>query len=531
MRRVVFPLLPTLLLLGGLLLGFLGEPENDPALNASPLWGPGDPFYALDPRRRTNLADPVLIWRGRPNYTGKWRYVEGGALNHYETNAFGFRDDALVTPKPPGLKRLVAVGDSATWGLNLPTRADTYADQLELLLSLAGAGGARWDVANAGVVGYSSFQGAQLVEHVLPELEPDVVSVFLGNNDSAPGGMKDADRAAAGGPLHRWLRYNRFYLMLLRKQLELGAPGLEAGRARLRSELSRSDSEAHRDVASYYRLLARVTPDQYEANLRALVRSARQAGARPILLAVPANLAWPPAVRPFASEILAPDAFFSSVKTDLGYLERVQRGVPACLGSGSLAGHPYLCLVAASDLRTMGAPATAELDRLAADPTAPEPERVRSAHNAAVRRVVEGDAVAAEAGFQAALAMADACGCIAPSQRTWMEYNLGVARLVLGRLDAAHEALRAARRTWPFAISPDYEARFHRVVDEEDVDWIDLPRLFAAADPVFLGSVLIHDWVHPNAQGNAIIARALAEELGEDARPELRGARGAAGEP
>jgi len=514
-RRVVFPLIPTLLLLGGLLVGFLGEPENDPELNASPLWGPGDPFYALDPRRRTNLADPVLIWRGRPNYAGKWRYVEGGAVNEYETNAFGFRDDALVTPKPPGLKRLLAVGDSATWGLNLPNRADTYSDQLELLLAPKGEGAARWDVANAGVVGYSSFQGAQLVQHVLPELAPDVVTVYLGNADPAPGGMKDAERVAGVGALYRWLRYNRFYLMLLKKRLELRASGVDRGRAQLLDQLSKGDSEAQRDVASYYRLLARVTPDQYEVNLRTMVRHVRLAGARPILLAVPANLVWPPTVRPFASEVLEPDGFWSAVKVDLGYLARVERGAAPCLLSPSLAGHPYLCLVAPADLASAGVPGVAELERLAADASASDPERVRNAHNAAVRRLVEGDAVAAAAGLEAALRAADACACVVPSKRTWMLHNLGVARLMLGESDAAFEALLAARKTWPFAISPDYEERFRRVVEDEQVDWIDLPKLFAAADPRFRGSALIHDWVHPNKRGNAVIARALAEKLGE----------------
>jgi len=155
----------------------------------------------------------------------------------------------------------------------------------------------------------------------------------------------------------------------------------------------------------------------------------------------------------------------------------------------------------------------AELDRRAADASAAPLERVRSAHNAAVRRLVEGDAGAAEAGLEAALAAADACGCVPPSQRAWLHYNLGVARLVAGRADAAFEALRAARATWPFAIGADYEAGFRRVVEQERVEWVDLPALFAAADPQFHGSALMHDWVHPNREGNAVIARALAEKV------------------
>jgi lysophospholipase L1-like esterase len=96
-----------------------------------------------------------------------------------------------------------------------------------------------------------------------------------------------------------------------------------------------------------------------------------------------------------------------------------------------------------------------------------------------------------------------------------MHHNLGVARLLLDRADAAFEAFRDARKTWPFAISPDYEERFQRVVEQEQVDWIDLPKLFADADPRFRGSALLHDWVHPNKVGNEVIARALADELRE----------------
>ena len=51
------------------------------------------------------------------------------------------------------------------------------------------------------------------------------------------------------------------------------------------------------------------------------------------------------------------------------------------------------------------------------------------------------------------------------------------------------------------------------MVTELGEEWIDLPSLFREADPRFRGSSLIHDWVHPNAEGNAIIARAIAARL------------------
>lgn len=80
-RRALFALAPTALLVGLFALGFLGEPENSPWLNRSPLWGPGDPFYNEDPSQVMNLAHPLLIWRPRPHFSGSSEYARGGVTN------------------------------------------------------------------------------------------------------------------------------------------------------------------------------------------------------------------------------------------------------------------------------------------------------------------------------------------------------------------------------------------------------------------------------------------------------------------
>ena len=71
-------------------------------------------------------------------------------------------------------------------------------------------------------------------------------------------------------------------------------------------------------------------------------------------------------------------------------------------------------------------------------------------------------------------------------------------------------------------MSPDYAERFDAAVADLDVEWIDLPAAFAAADPGFGGSRLISDWVHPNARGNAVIAREIAAALGSAPPGEAR---------
>jgi hypothetical protein len=139
-------------------LGFIGEPENNPELNESDLWGPGDPFYG----RKFFLADPLLIWRARPNYRGPHGYEFCGATIDIELNSLGLHDDE-VAPKKKDHIRILNIGDSATRGLNLTRRADNYSDQLEGILNQQADPRTHYEVINAGIIGYSSLQGAELL--------------------------------------------------------------------------------------------------------------------------------------------------------------------------------------------------------------------------------------------------------------------------------------------------------------------------------------------------------------------------------
>ena len=64
----------------------------------------------------------------------------------FRYNALRFRDVELG-PKPPGVRRVMVLGDSFTEGQGVK-EADTYPRRLEALLNAAGAG--RWEVRNCG---------------------------------------------------------------------------------------------------------------------------------------------------------------------------------------------------------------------------------------------------------------------------------------------------------------------------------------------------------------------------------------------
>ncbi len=159
------------------------------------------------------LLRPLLIRRARPNYRGPHGYEFSGATIDIELNSLGLHDDE-VAPKKKDHIRILNIGDSATRGLNLTRRADNYSDQLEGILNQQADPRTHYEVINAGIIGYSSLQGAELLRILLDELEPYAVTVFLGNNDSAPGG-RDLDRIStlAKGPF-RFLFRNSFFLKL-----------------------------------------------------------------------------------------------------------------------------------------------------------------------------------------------------------------------------------------------------------------------------------------------------------------------------
>jgi len=103
------------------------------------------------------------------------------------------------------------------------------------------------------------------------------------------------------------------------------------------------------------------------------------------------------------------------------------------------------------DLSVDGFDNAAALDQAAADPSASEPDRLRAAHNRAVREMIEGSPEAALERFESVAAKAHACGCLQPAQRNLLLYNQGIALLLAGREDAAFEALTEARRAKPHA--------------------------------------------------------------------------------
>ena len=106
--------------------------------------------------------DDHLFWKPKP-------YV----LGH---NSRGMIGPEFTDSKPSGVFRIVCIGDSCThFG------PDSYPEKLQTLLNESAPG--RFEVINAGCIGYTSFQGLTLLREQVLNWSPDLVTVYFGWND------------------------------------------------------------------------------------------------------------------------------------------------------------------------------------------------------------------------------------------------------------------------------------------------------------------------------------------------------------
>ncbi|HOL20031.1 MAG TPA: hypothetical protein PK813_07295 [Candidatus Hydrogenedens sp.] len=138
-----------------------------------------------------------------------------------ETNSLGIRDREIQKPKSANSYRIIAVGDSYTygWGVNIE---QTWLRKLEQTLSLPNK---KIETINLGKPGTGPPFYAEITRTVVPLLEPDLVLVgILQGNDIASSGSEGLEQIGSG--LIRWtkLLYPNFVrtveMMRLTKSLE-----------------------------------------------------------------------------------------------------------------------------------------------------------------------------------------------------------------------------------------------------------------------------------------------------------------------
>ncbi len=131
---------------------------------------PGVP-YLLEPNTRV----PHEFTSNARGY-----FDEDGTIT-YRTNALGWRSPEFEREKPDGSFRIVALGDSFTFGAGVRDE-DLFLTHLQAALDRRSP--PRFEVINLGVMGFDAAHEAALLAHYAVDLDPDLVLVVFVLNDA-----------------------------------------------------------------------------------------------------------------------------------------------------------------------------------------------------------------------------------------------------------------------------------------------------------------------------------------------------------
>ncbi len=147
------------------------------------------------PRVAREFGLPVERERQLAAYDSLWAH-----------NVFRFRSTHEVVARRPGVQRLIALGDSFTWGLHVGSSDSVWPALLERELSSSGSPGVT-EVINMGQRGWTTANEAEFLRRLGWQFAPDVVIVQFFVNDAYPSGPD----FRFGEPPRIWLLPTQFW--------------------------------------------------------------------------------------------------------------------------------------------------------------------------------------------------------------------------------------------------------------------------------------------------------------------------------
>lgn len=206
--------------------------------------------------------DPDLFWRLVPGFNFPGAEIEG-------VNFSGFRGKEFSAKKSEWSVRIVCMGCSVTFG-----EKASYPQLLQELFD-SSVSGRRFEVINAGIPGFSSFQGLRFFQTRILDLEPDFITVLYGWNDHwLAQGFSDNEQTPVGknlAEIQSFLGCSRIYQLINSIQYSI------------REELN----SFSRSVVDESKVKYRVSLEDYRENLQQIIELARKNGIEIILLTAP----------------------------------------------------------------------------------------------------------------------------------------------------------------------------------------------------------------------------------------------------
>ena len=143
----------------------------------------GECAARLTHRQLTSFDDHsfrLSAWSFRPNSRADSYVGVPVAINN-----LGLRGPDITQAKPPGVFRILGVGDSITFGYGVRVE-ETFLQVLERNLNASAPAGLRYEVVNAGVPATGLEYYTHFIENKAPALQPDLILVCMALNDIDP---------------------------------------------------------------------------------------------------------------------------------------------------------------------------------------------------------------------------------------------------------------------------------------------------------------------------------------------------------
>ena len=147
-------------------------------------------------------------------------------------NSHGLREREISLLKPTNTFRILALGDSFTYGHGVRS-AETYVKQLEAMLNRKlGNRGTRFEVLNAGVPGYNTHQELIHLQEVGLLYHPDLILLGFTMGDAELGyfGLKNAEGQTWPIQLKEWVKEHFALYQFIRTGLKRMVDRIDAAK-------------------------------------------------------------------------------------------------------------------------------------------------------------------------------------------------------------------------------------------------------------------------------------------------------------
>ena len=441
--------------------------------------------------------DPELLWRFR-----------AGLKNPLiTTNSDHLLGPEISAGKPENGYRVLILGDSSPAGLGLKSRRQTFGEIFRFLLDGDYKSHRQVEVVNAAVSGYSSEQIRCFLENRGWKYDPDLIVLYCGNNDASISG-EFSDHDLLAGQKLKSLRSFFSHLALYRVMRAVIKPQPESGGG---------------DLA---RLKVRVSPEEYGANLGAIVKQAQEHDCPLVILKPPVPYLWPAGLqfKPFLhftggdGEVLLPEAMAAFLGKEIVYCIDTLR-LRELYGEADIFTREVYS-AGMSDAISTDSAVSRYLSKSVSEPDNPiwlndlgvAWWKMGKFHEADSVLQIAIELFHRQAGENMSPAFAS---CASP-----ILYNLGITRLCEESASGVLEidTGSAAFALLDSALQSDYfslriKRRYWNELDKfrvaRGVMVIDLPEIFSKRG----GETLFIDHCHPTAEGHLLIAETVYDSI------------------